>query len=326
MVADASVLPTLLTLVDRIPFPPSATPAIGRPPVYSPRLIVKALVVMVLKRWYRVGTFYAAVTQPTPEMRQLRAHLTEDGRFPSRRTWDRRLGDLPPILPALIAAVGAYLVEVVQPWGVASPLAAIDSTVFRAHGGVWHKKHRDAKVVPHSSIDTEAGWTKSGWHGWVYGWKLHLVVAVAAVWLPLAAELTPANVADNEQAYSLLTDLPQLIRHLVGDTAYQDGALHEQMQADGRVLIASKRGVYPHTDEGVEVRRMFHQLRSKSIENFNEQFKAIIDGHAAVPTKGKLATRRFVLGGVLAYQLAVLYRHETGGDLRIGLKPMLLAA
>jgi hypothetical protein len=50
-------------------------------------------------------------------------------------------------------------------------------------------------VVPHTSIDTEAHWTKSGWHGWVYGWKLHLVNTVASVWIPLAAELPAANTA-----------------------------------------------------------------------------------------------------------------------------------
>jgi len=35
----------------------------------------------------------------------------------------------------------------------------------------------------------------SGWHGWVYGWKLHLVTVVAAVSIPVAAELTAANQA-----------------------------------------------------------------------------------------------------------------------------------
>jgi hypothetical protein len=43
---------------------------------------------------------------------------------------------------------------------------------------VWHKKDREAGIVPHTSIDTEAHWTKSGWHSWVYGWKLHLLVTV----------------------------------------------------------------------------------------------------------------------------------------------------
>ena len=70
------------------------------------------------------------------------------------------------------------------------------------------KKDREQGVVPHTSIDTEAHWTKSGWHGWCYGWKLHLVATVAAVWIPLAAELTPANAADNEIAPALIRELP----------------------------------------------------------------------------------------------------------------------
>ena len=44
------------------------------------------------------------------------------------------------------------------------------------------------------SIDTEAHWTKSGWHGWVYSWKLHVVSVVAGIWFPLATVLTPVNV------------------------------------------------------------------------------------------------------------------------------------
>jgi len=76
--------------------------------------------------------------------------------------------------------------------------------VLRAIGGVWHQKERAEGIVPHTPIDTEAHWTQSGWHGWVYGWKLHLVGMVAAVWIPLAAELTPANVPDNEVADDLI--------------------------------------------------------------------------------------------------------------------------
>jgi sigma54-dependent transcription regulator len=31
-----------------------------------------------------------------------------------------------------------------------------------SRGKHWHKKHREQGMVPHSSIDTEAGWSKSG--------------------------------------------------------------------------------------------------------------------------------------------------------------------
>jgi hypothetical protein len=76
----------------------------------------------------------------------------------------------------------------------------------------------------------------------------------------------------------------------------------------------------------VEVRRLFHELRSRTIENFNEQFKAIFDVHGQVPTRGETNTARFALGAVFVYQLTLCYRHEHGLDLRVGLKPFLKAA
>lgn len=325
MVPESSVLVALVQLVDQLPVPPRGGRR-GRPAVYSDRLFLKALVIMLVKHLPRVHTLLAVLDQPTPEMQRLRALLAEQGRYPTRRTWERRLGAIPASLPAQIGCLGRYLVEVLAPWAAESPLAAMDSTALRALGGVWHKKDREAGLVPHSSIDTEAHWTKSGWHGWVYGWKLHLVVTVAAVWLPLAADLTPANAADNEVAPRLLPQLPPGLRFLLGDTSYDDGALHEQWATAGRVLITSKRGAYPHRDDGVEVRRLFHQLRSHAIENFNGQFKAIFDTQGQVPTRGLRATRRYVLGAVLVYQLTLLYRYQLGADLRVGLKPFLKAA
>jgi hypothetical protein len=325
MIVQASLLLALLSLVDRLPLPPGS-PRRGRPSVYPERLFLKALVVMVVRHLPTVHAFLSVLAQPTAEMEQLRRLLTEDGRFPSRRTWERRLGRIPERLPAQIACLGADLVTLLMPWPTGSRAAAIDSTVLVAKGGVWHRKHREAGRVPHSSIDTEAHWTKSGWHGWVYGWKLHLVTTVAAVWLPLAAELTPANAADNAVAPALIADLPPEVGFLLGDTAYNDPDLSRQCESAGRVLVASQRGKYPHTDDGVEVRRIFHQLRSHAIENFNGQFKAIFDVPRPVPTKGLRATRRFVLGAVLVYQLTLWLRFELDLDLRTGLKPFLQAA
>jgi hypothetical protein len=76
----------------------------------------------------------------------------------------------------------------------------------------------------------------------------------------------------------------------------------------------------------VEVRRIFHKLRSIAMENFNEHFKGIFDGHGQVPTKGLIATQRFALGAVFVYQLAPLYRFENGLDFCVGLKAFLKAA
>jgi hypothetical protein len=261
-----------------------------------------------------------------PEMLRLRTLLTVDGHYPSRRTWERRLNRLPTTLPAQIGCLGQHLVALIQPFAHCGRAVAIDSTVLRARGGVWHKTDREAGVVPHTSIDTEAHWTKSGWHGWGYGWKLRLITTVAAVWIPLAADLTPANVADNEQALLLLPELPAEVRYVLGDQHYNDPAIRAVCAESGRAVVATRRGRYPHTDAGVGVRRIFHELRSRAIENLNEQFKGIFDAHGRVPTKGLVNTRRFALGAVLVYQLTLWYRHEHGLDLRVGLKPFLKAA
>jgi len=326
MVPDDPLLVTLVRLIDRIPTPPPALRRRGRPVTYSDRLFLKALVVMVLKRLPTVHALLAVLDQPTLEMRQLRELLTEDGRFPTRRTWERRLAAVPATLPAQIACLGQELVGLLDPWRERGRAVAIDSPVLHARGGVWHRKHREAGVVPHTSIDTEAHWTKSGWHGWVYGWKLHLVVTVAGVWIPLRAALTPANAADNEQAPDLLTDLSAGIRFVLGDSHYQDPALHDLAATAGWTLVATRHGAYPHKNDGVEVRRILHKERSVAIENFNGQFKAIFDVNGAVPTRGKVATARWVLGAVLVYQLTLLYRHHLGLDLRTGLKAFLQAA
>jgi hypothetical protein len=194
---------------------------------------------------------------------------------------------------------------------------------------VWHKIDREAGKVPHSSIDTEAGWTKSGWHGWVYGWKLHVAICVCEVWIPLSARLTPANTADNEMAPHLIEQLPQQARFVLGDVHYNAPNVREacdESTEEERFLVTSKRGAYQHTDCGVEVRRIFHKLRSLANENFNEHFKSIFEVHGQVPTKGLINTQRFALGAVFVYQLAVLYRHERKLEINRGLKPFLRAA
>lgn len=323
MVTQTSLLVQLLALIDELPLAPSAVRR-GRPPQYTERLFLKALVVMVVRHLPTVHALVAVLNQP--EMAEVRAALSEHGHLPTRRTFERRLKRAPGSLPAQIALAGEHLMTLIDPWAEGGRAAAIDSTVLPACGGVWHKKHRDAGIVPHTSIDTQAHWTKSGWHGWVYGWKLHLVVTVGDVWLPLAATLTPANRADNEEAPTLLDAMQQEEVFILGDTTYNDPELRMQCARRQRTLVATQRGAYPHTDDGVEVRRLFHQLRSHAIENFNGQFKGIFDCSRSVPTKGLLATQRYVLGAVLVYQLAVLHRFRTGGNLRADLKPLLQAA
>jgi hypothetical protein len=327
MILPEPLLVILVKVINRIPMPPPPSKRKrGHPIVYPDRLFLQALVIMIVRHLHKVHELLMALDEPTSEMLTLRSLLTEKGRYPARRTWERRLKTIPETLPAQIGCLGRHLAHLIQPWQMSGRAGAIDSTVLRANGSVWHKKDREQGKVPHTSIDTEAAWTKSGWHGWVYGWKLHLVSAVATVWIPLAALLTPANTADNEAAPALIQEVPLEVRFLLGDRHYNAPNVREAWENDERILVTSQYGPYPHTSDGVEVRRGFHKLRSRTIENFNEHFKGIFDGHGQVPTKGLINTKRFALGAVFVYQLALLYRFENHLPLCIGLKAFLKAA
>lgn len=107
---------------------------------------------------YSVYELRIILEQPTLEMQRLRMEFMVEDKLPTGRTWECRLKVLPEHLLVQIAAFGAYLLESLKPWAEGGTAAAIDSTILTARGGVWHKKDREAGVVPHSSLDTEAHW------------------------------------------------------------------------------------------------------------------------------------------------------------------------
>lgn len=327
MVTREPLLVIFLRLIDRMPMP--AVPEKrkrGHPKAYSDRLIIKALIVMIIRRLYTAYSLLAFLEVETELTVALRPLLSEQGRFPTRRTWERRLAALPATWPGLIGGLGRHLVTLLQPWGKAGKAAAIDSTALRAKGGVWHKKDREQGIVPHSTIDTDAHWSKSGYHGWWYGWKLHLVCTAASLWIPLAAALTAANVADQDEAPALLRELDPTIRYVLGDTHYNVPEVRRPCEAAGRYLIATQPGAYPRTDPGAPVRQLFHQLRSKSIEPFNALLKTVFEFGGNVPIRGILRTQLFVLGAILLYQIVLLYQFEHNLPLGKSIKPLLRAA
>ena len=209
---------------------------------------------------------------------------------------------LPQTLPGLIGCVGRHLVEVLHPWASHGRAVAVDSTPLKTSGGVWHKKHKETGGISDTSIDTEAGWSQSGWHGWWYGWKLHLAVSVGSVWLPLAAELTAANTADNTVAPQLLAPLPAEVRYILGDTHYNDPEVWNTVRAVQSGVGSDPACKESHHDDGVEVRGNSHKLRSQAIEPFNGLFKNVFEWRTQMPVKGLQRSQLLALGAIVLYQ------------------------
>jgi hypothetical protein len=117
------------------------------------------------------------------------------------------------------------------------------------------------------------------------------------------------------------------VRFVLGDTSYNDPALHVLCATQDRILVTPHRARRRKQDEpGRPVRKVLHELRSRAIENFNGQFKGIFGLGGQVPTRGLVATQRYVLGAILVYQLTLLLRAQADLPLRVGLKPFLRAA
>lgn len=74
------------------------------------------------------------------------------------------------------------------------------------------------------------------------------------------------------------------------------------------------------------MRRIFHKLRSQSIEPFNGLFKNVFGWNRQMPVKGLGRTQLLALGAIFLYQLVLLYQHEQQLPLGQGIKPLLRAA
>ncbi len=121
--------------------------------------------------------------------------------IPSRRTFDRRLKTISTDIKERISTMGyLFVVEGL----VDHSITATDSTLMKAKGSVWHKSSMAKGVIPCPGIDTDAKWGYSHTKGWIFGYKLHLTCTTGEIAVPLTADVTTANVQDN-QMYVPLT-------------------------------------------------------------------------------------------------------------------------
>ena len=114
---------------------------------------------------------------------------------PSRRTFDRRLKTVSSDIKERISTIGNLFVfeDLVKPY-----IIAMDSTLLKSKGKVWHTSSIKEGIVPRSGIDTDARWGFSHTKGWMFGYKLHMISSTDSLIVPLAADVTTANIPDNQ--------------------------------------------------------------------------------------------------------------------------------
>jgi hypothetical protein len=249
--------------------------------------------------------------------------------LPDRRTFDRRLSTISVDIKERISTMGNLFVKerLVDPY-----IVAIDSTLLRAKGHLWHKSSITKEVVPCSGIDTDARWGFSHSKGWIFGYKLHITSSTGSLIIPLSTDFTQADVYDNQIYPTITSSLSNEVRYMVADSGYDDHKLYNlSIDRRGFELVCPVSEIYSHTSSKrlqliefyeSELGQIIYSWRSISVEPLIEHIKDVfkID---PLPVRGYQKAAAIVLLSVLIYQIMIYYNCKTGNKQPKAIKHML---
>lgn len=214
-------------------FVQSRTPSkVGRPYGYEQQEMIVLFMWMQFKKIYEFKTQWRWLKQHPDALKVLNWE-----RVPDRTTLSRRYKKLYATLQEFIAFVGE------SSEGLGEELSHKqlneDKSLFKALGPVWHQSDRQAGRIPEKlrHLDTDASWSKSAYHGWVYGYGLHLTSNSAG--FPCLIEVETATFSeraavDRKEATILHGLQPETF---CGDDAYTQASRIRRWAKHGVILI-----------------------------------------------------------------------------------------
>jgi hypothetical protein len=282
----------------------------GRPKTYSDVSLVVFYATMTLKQ----------INTTRAQHRWLYTHplMLETLRLPycpSRSTLARRYKALLPYLSEFCEFIAEWSVS--NGYGFPHALVYEDKSLFKARGRVWHNKDRAKNYIPKGlrNVDKTASWSKSGYHGWVYGYGLHLTTTRHG--FPIMFDVLPANVNERkvlDKKHNRI--VAKGIKCLIADAGYRDKK---------RTTALAKKQVMLITPDICfeQAATMFRPRDAMAIAFFNEakavqktaieptfdllsKLLATTGQHKPIPVRGLAAVSTFLGLGVLLLQLTML--------------------
>jgi hypothetical protein len=285
--------------------PPLSPPKRGKGREFSSMSFLLLAVVAVTMRTFRDIELRKLLEQDSA----LRKALGFE-RVPHRTTIGRRLSSLVSEATQQIALLGNRIVDQVKPASGQPMISAIDGRMYKAVGPSWHKSDRQKDLVPVNlrNVDTESKWSKSGYRGWVQGYRLLLQglafpspVPIFAAWRP--NNENEANVAIEE----LEADRLKITDVLLGDETFGGGIFPYLYQEAGGWVLTSKQ----LPDERRSWKNDLFSYRKETIELL---FQRIIQSAdlKECRVKGEGRNGAFVLTNVWLYQVCFLNDYRDG--------------
>ena len=302
----------LLSLIERVKEnyqePPPEPPKRGKKRDFSSLSFLLLAVVAVTMRTFRDSELRRLLEKD----KELREAMGFE-RVPHRTSIGRRISGLAAEAEKQIALLGQRIVAEVRPEIDQPEVSAIDGRMYQAQGPKWHRRDRRKDLVPAGlrNVDTESKWSKSGYRGWVQGYRLLLQGLVFPAPVPIFAAWRPNNEYEaNIAIETLLTGRLKVTDVLLGDETFGGGLFPFLYEEAGGWVLTSKQ--LPKKKRSWK--NDLFDYRKQTIELL---FQRIIQSAELkeCKVKGKGRNGAFVLAHVWVYQVCFLL------DLREG-KPI----
>lgn len=277
----------------------------GRPRTFSGRTFLLLAVVAVVLRTFKPQELRTLLVKDDGLRRRLGF-----SRVPHRRTIARRLDATLPEAEAQVHALGQRILGEVEPGSDAPQASAIDGRMYQAQGPLWHKRDRDQGRIPLGlrNVDRESAWSKSGYRGWVQGYRLVLQGLVFPAPVPLFARWCPNSVGESTVlADALAADHFPVTELLLGDSTFGGTDLvATYAQHEGWLLTPQQLPANPEAWQ-----HDLYAYRRETIELLFQRIMQTCDLKAC-PAKGLARNGTFVIACVWLYQALFLdnYRHH----------------
>ena len=277
----------------------------GRPRTFSGRTFLLLAVVAVVLRTFKPQELHTLLAKDESVRQRLGF-----SRVPHRRTIERRLDATLPEAEAQVQALGQQILGEVEPGPDEPQASAIDGRMYQAQGPLWHKRDREQGRVPVGlrNVDPESAWSKSGYRGWVQGYRLVLQGLVFPAPVPLFARWCPNSVGESSVLeHALAAEQLPVTKLLLGDSTFGGTDLvATYAQHNGWLLTPQQLPANPDA-----WKHDLYAYRRETIELLFQRIMQTCDLKAC-PAKGLARSGTFVIACVWLYQVLFLdnYRHH----------------